>query len=71
VGHAAHMGKVINAYKILVQKPVGRSKHRWKGNIRMGLTEIEWRVVYWIETMAWCCEHSNEPSGFIDRQRNS
>jgi hypothetical protein len=38
-----------NAYKILVGKPegkgqLGRPKHRWLDNIRMGLREIEWKV---------------------------
>jgi len=39
-GHVACMGKIRNAYKILVGKPEGkrlhgRPRHRWEDNIRM------------------------------------
>jgi len=39
-GHAARMGEARNAHKILVGKPerkrsFGRSKRRWKDNIRV------------------------------------
>jgi hypothetical protein len=37
VGHAACMGKMRNAYKILVRKP---ERKRREGNITMNLTEI-------------------------------
>jgi hypothetical protein len=44
-GNVAHMGKIRNAYKILVGKPegkraLGRHRHRWVDNIRMNLKEI-------------------------------
>jgi len=44
-GHVAHMGEIINAYKILVGKPegkrqLGRRRCRWDDNIRMDLREI-------------------------------
>jgi hypothetical protein len=44
-GHVAHTRAMRNAYKILVRKPewkrsCERSRHRWKGNIRMDLREI-------------------------------
>jgi hypothetical protein len=40
VGHVAHMGKMINAYKILTGKPekkrlLWRPMHRWEGSIKM------------------------------------
>jgi hypothetical protein len=43
------MGKMRNAYKILVRKPewkkpLGRPRHGWEDNIKMGLTEINMRV---------------------------
>jgi len=29
------------------KRPIGRSTHRWEGNIRMDLREIGWEVVEW------------------------
>jgi hypothetical protein len=45
-GHVARMGPKRNAYRILVGKqegkrPLGRSRHRWKDNIKMDLKDIE------------------------------
>jgi hypothetical protein len=47
------MGAMRNVYNILVgklegKKPLGRPRHRWEDNIRMGLTEIVWEGVCWI-----------------------
>jgi hypothetical protein len=44
-GHVARMGKMKNAYKILVGKPevkrpLGGRRRRWKNNIKMDLREI-------------------------------
>jgi hypothetical protein len=44
---------MINAYKILVEKPegrrpIGRHKRRWEDNIRMDLGEIRWGGVDWM-----------------------
>jgi hypothetical protein len=44
------MGKMRNAFKILVGKPEGkrphgRPRHRWEDNIRVDLREIEWQGV--------------------------
>jgi hypothetical protein len=49
-GHAAYMGEIRNAYKILVRKPEGKRtlrtpRHRWKDNIRMDLRETVWEGV--------------------------
>jgi hypothetical protein len=46
------MGKMINAYKILVRvpegmRPLGTPRHRWK-DIRTDLGEIRWEFVGWI-----------------------
>jgi hypothetical protein len=43
--HAARMGKMRNAYQILVTKPegnrpLGRPEHRWEDNIKMNLRKI-------------------------------
>jgi hypothetical protein len=43
----ARMGAKRNAYRLLVRKPkrkrrLGRPRHRWMHNIKMGLGEIEW-----------------------------
>jgi hypothetical protein len=45
VGHVALMEEKRNAYRLLVGKPNGRSplgrpRHRWVDNIRMGLVEV-------------------------------
>jgi hypothetical protein len=42
-----------NAHNILVEererkRPLGRHRHRWEDNIRMGLREIGWVSVDWI-----------------------
>jgi hypothetical protein len=39
-GHVANMGKMRNSYNILVRKPegkmlLGRTRRRWKDNIRL------------------------------------
>jgi len=44
---------------------------RWENNIRMDLMEIGWEDVDWMHlghskgTVAGCCEHGNEPLGFM------
>jgi hypothetical protein len=52
-GRAARMGEMRNVYKILVRKPerkrpLGRTRLRLEGNIRMDLREIRCEGVYWI-----------------------
>jgi len=47
------MGKMRNAYKILVRKPewkkpLGRHRCRWEDNIRINLREIGWEGVDWM-----------------------
>jgi hypothetical protein len=42
------------AFRILVGKPkvkrsLGRRRHRWVGNIKMDLREIEWGGLDWID----------------------
>lgn len=46
VGHVAHTEERRCAHRFLVgkpngNKPFGRSRHRWKNNIKMDLKEIE------------------------------
>jgi hypothetical protein len=46
-GHVARMGEEMNAYRILVEKPVGkrplgRPRLRWVDNIKMDLRDIGW-----------------------------
>jgi hypothetical protein len=61
VGHIACLGRMKNAYKILVGKPEGkrpleRARHRWENNFKMDLQEIECRGVDWIrlaQDMVW------------------
>jgi hypothetical protein len=59
-----------NAYKILVRKTwkraLGRPRHRWEDNIRIGLREIGWEVwtgSIWLRMVT--TEHGNEPLGSI------
>jgi hypothetical protein len=47
-------GKKRNEYRILAGKPegkrpLGRYRHRWENNIKMGLREIGWCVMDWID----------------------
>jgi hypothetical protein len=46
-------GEKRNAYRLLVEKPVGRRplgrpRRRWVDNIRMDLGEVGWGDLYWI-----------------------
>jgi hypothetical protein len=73
VGHVAHLGEIINAYKTLVGKQegkrlVGRPKHSRR--IKLEWILKNWVGVDWIYTTQdrdqWqTCEHSNETSGSI------
>jgi hypothetical protein len=71
VGHVACMGKMTNAYKILIgsQKRrdhlLGRLRRRWEDNIKMDLREIGLEGVNWIhlvqDRVPICfCDHGNE-----------
>jgi hypothetical protein len=47
------MGKKRNTYRLLVEKPegrrpLGRTRRRWLGNIKMDLLEVGWGDVDWI-----------------------
>jgi len=53
-GHLARMRKSRNAYRVLVGKseekrPMGRARRRWEDNSKMGLQELGYWVMYWIE----------------------
>jgi hypothetical protein len=46
-----------NAYKVVIGKPegkrpLGRPVRRWEDNIKMGVTEIRFGVVDWVN-LAW------------------
>ena len=48
-GACSTMGERRGVYRILVgkpegERPLGRSRHRWKDNIKIGLHEVEWRA---------------------------
>jgi len=54
MGHAADMGEMRNAYRILVgkpagKKPLGRPRCTWEDNIRMDLREIGCKGVDWMD----------------------
>jgi hypothetical protein len=47
------MGESRGAYRALVEKPKGRrppgrSKRRWKNNIKLDLREVRWGCIDWI-----------------------
>jgi hypothetical protein len=52
--HVARMGHELNTYRILVgkregKKPLGRPRRRWVDSIKIGLREIEWDSMDWID----------------------
>jgi hypothetical protein len=52
--HVARMGERRNAYRTLEEKPggrrpLGRPRHRWVDNIKMGLREVGWDGIDWID----------------------
>jgi len=47
-------GGMRGAYRVLMEKPegmrlLGRPRHRWEENIKMGLQEVEWMSMDWID----------------------
>jgi hypothetical protein len=55
-GHVACVGEKRNIHKILVGKsemqgPLGRSRCRWEGSIRIDLRGMGWEGVHWIHVM--------------------
>jgi hypothetical protein len=52
------------------KRPPERPRHRWEGNIKMGLKKFDgmvWTRFIWLRigTRAGSCEHGNEPLGSI------
>ena len=52
--HVERIRERRGAYRVLVGKPEGKSphvrlRHRWEGNIKMDLQEVECEGMYWIE----------------------
>jgi hypothetical protein len=48
------MGEMMNAYRIIVEKPegkrpLGRPRRRWVDNIKIYLREIRWDGMDWID----------------------
>jgi hypothetical protein len=46
------------------ERPLGRPTCRWEHKIKKDLRDIGF-IWFRIETVAGCCEHSNEPSSLI------
>jgi hypothetical protein len=52
-GHVAQMGEERGVYRVFVGKPegkrpLGRPRHRWEDNIRMGIQEVGCGGMDWI-----------------------
>jgi hypothetical protein len=51
------------------KRPLGRSRLRWKDNIKMDVLDLVWECVDLIHLVKGpvvsSCKHGNEPSGFI------
>jgi hypothetical protein len=43
------MGERTGAYRLLVGRQLGRSKHRWEDNSKTYLREIGWGDIDWID----------------------
>jgi hypothetical protein len=43
------MGEGRGAYRILVERPLGRPSRRWEDNIKIDLQEVGWEGVDWID----------------------
>jgi hypothetical protein len=75
-GHVAHMGEGRNVYRVLVEKPEGKSplerpRHKLEDGIKMDFREIGWgggggmdSLGFGYGTLAGCCEFCDEPLGF-------
>jgi hypothetical protein len=53
-GHLERMGEGRGVYGVLIgrpegKRPLGRPRHRWEDNIKMGLREIGIDVANWIQ----------------------
>jgi len=56
-------GGAERAYRVLVKRleenrPLGRPKHTWEDNIKMGLQEAEWKGLDWID-LIWLLKNTN------------
>jgi hypothetical protein len=52
--HVARMGEGKDVYRVLVVKaegmrPLGRPRRKWQDNIKLGLQEVGYGVMDWIE----------------------
>jgi len=56
VGHVASMGENGGVFRVLVgkpegKKPPGRTRHRWKDNMKMDLQEVGCEGMDWINVL--------------------
>jgi hypothetical protein len=78
VRHVALVGEGRGVYRVLVwrpegKRPLGRSRHRWEGNIKVGLREIQidgqtgfgWLRIGSSGRLLGFCEHGDEPLGSV------
>jgi hypothetical protein len=77
-GHVVRMGEERGVHRVLVGKPegkrsLGRPRHRWEDNIKIGLQEVGGGGGDWMELgqVVGTCEYSKEPLGSIKMRRIS
>jgi hypothetical protein len=74
MGHVAHMGDMINVYKISIVEPEGkrplrRPRHRWKDTSKVDFKEVKcegcglYRIYLGSGPVVGSYEHANEPLG--------
>ena len=54
VGHVVGIGERRGSYRVSVgrpegKRPLGRPRLSWNGNIKMGLQDVGWRGMEWID----------------------
>ena len=53
-GHVARIEKGRSAFKIIIGTPLGRPRHRWEDNIRMGPKEIRISTRNYVDSVQDC-----------------
>ena len=54
IGHVAGLGESRFSYRVLVERqegkrPLGRTRRSWENNVKMGLQDVGWGGMDWID----------------------